>query len=365
MSQATLNGLFQLLLGVWFFALGGSLGSFFNVLVFRLPRGKSLWGHSHCPGCHHRLGWLEKLPVFGWLLAAGRCRKCRMPISLTYPLVELLAASLAAALFSWVVLSDGRWLPLAAPSLGGFGIRWLGSTDQGLMTLAIVQYLWLATLLASGLLARAAYAPGSGWLLLGLGGCGLLAWSFPNWMLVGFSGGETLLERAPSPRLASVASSLCGAATGGLLARVCLPDIAPAIDHRLHGPAAEVRRGLHWVGTLAIAGAGVGWQACIGIGLWLGGLLLVVRFFSPGRQSSSRGGRHEPTAWIWLAATLQLVSWPWSYQSTWWPGSNHASWGQALLGLLVATAAIRLSQRPGSRPFVTAGPEPEPLQPTP
>ena len=365
MSQATLDGLFQLLLGGWFFALGGTLGSFFNVLVFRLPKGQSLWGHSHCPGCDRRLGWLEKLPVLGWWLVAGRCRQCRMRISPTYPLIELLAASLATALFGWVVISDGRLLPLDNPQQGGFGVKWLGSTDRDLLKLGIIQYLWLATLLASGLLARADYAPGGGWLLMAIGGCGLLAWCFPNWMLVGFSGGQALVDRMPSPRLASLATSLCGAAVGGLLARLCLPAIAPGIDHRLQGPTAQVRKGLHWVGTLAIAGAGVGWQATIGIGIWLGGLLLLMRLVAPGRKPPANGGRHQPTAWIWLAATLQLASWPWSYESAWWPGRNQASWGAALLGLLIAAAAIRLSQRPGSPTRLTAGPVPEPPPPAP
>jgi leader peptidase (prepilin peptidase) / N-methyltransferase len=344
MSQATLNGLFQLLLGAWFFALGGTFGSFFNVLVFRLPRGQSLWGHSHCPGCDRRLGWLEKMPVLGWWLVAGRCRGCRMPISPTYPLVELLAAALATALFGWVVLSDGQLLPLSTPQLGGFGANWLGSIDRDLLTLAIVQFLWLATLLAQGLLARAGYAPSGGLLLVAIASCGLLAWVFPSWMLVGFSGGQPLIDRTLSPRLASLATSLCGAASGGLLARVCLPKIVPAIDHRLHGPSDQVRRGVHWVGTLAVAGAGLGWQATVGLGLWLGAILLLLRGVSAGRPAASTGTRSEPTAWIWLAATLQLASWPWSYRWNWWPGHNQASWGQALLGLLVAAAAISLSQ---------------------
>src|SRR5687768_7161615 len=74
-----------------FFALGASVGSFLNVVVWRLPRGKSLVSPpSHCPACGHRLSMLkDNIPVLGWLILRGRCRYCSQPISFRYPAVEL------------------------------------------------------------------------------------------------------------------------------------------------------------------------------------------------------------------------------------------------------------------------------------
>src|SRR5687767_34331 len=71
------------------FAVGACIGSFLNVVIWRLPRGESL-SHpgSHCPKCNTPLAWKDNIPVFGWLKLGGRCRYCREPISPRYPIVE-------------------------------------------------------------------------------------------------------------------------------------------------------------------------------------------------------------------------------------------------------------------------------------
>lgn len=81
------------------FAFGASIGSFLNVVIYRLPAGLSLiYPPSRCPKCHHRLGKTENIPVLGWLWLKGRCRWCRVPISARYPLVE----AATGLLFCWV-----------------------------------------------------------------------------------------------------------------------------------------------------------------------------------------------------------------------------------------------------------------------
>ena len=85
--------------------LGLCLGSFLNVVIWRLPRGESLVGPaSHCPACGTPVRRRDNLPLLGWLRLRGRCRDCAAPISPRYPLVELLGgAALAAA----VLLAPG------------------------------------------------------------------------------------------------------------------------------------------------------------------------------------------------------------------------------------------------------------------
>jgi leader peptidase (prepilin peptidase)/N-methyltransferase len=90
---------------VFLFALGACVGSFLNVVVWRLPRVElpddvGLFGEfwltfkalsdppSHCPKCQNRLKWYDNLPVVGWIKLRGRCRFCREPISPRYPIVE-------------------------------------------------------------------------------------------------------------------------------------------------------------------------------------------------------------------------------------------------------------------------------------
>jgi leader peptidase (prepilin peptidase)/N-methyltransferase len=80
-------------------ALGACMGSFLNVVAWRLPRGQSfVRPPSHCPRCGTRLRWHDNLPILGWLLLGGNCRHCRTPIPVRYPAVELLAAGLWVAL---------------------------------------------------------------------------------------------------------------------------------------------------------------------------------------------------------------------------------------------------------------------------
>lgn len=70
--------------------LGLCVGSFLNVVIYRLPREMSLsFPGSHCTSCDYSLKWYDNIPVLSWLLLGGKCRKCREPISLRYTVVEL------------------------------------------------------------------------------------------------------------------------------------------------------------------------------------------------------------------------------------------------------------------------------------
>jgi leader peptidase (prepilin peptidase)/N-methyltransferase len=78
--------------------LGACVGSFLNVVAWRLPRGESLvHPPSRCPGCGKPIRWFDNVPVLAWVLLRGRCRACRARISPRYPLVE----AATAALFVW------------------------------------------------------------------------------------------------------------------------------------------------------------------------------------------------------------------------------------------------------------------------
>ena len=80
------------------FVFGLNVGSFLNVVIVRLPEGRSLWGpRSACPRCRAPIAWYDNLPLLSFALLGGRCRACRTPISWRYPIVELATAIL------WVV----------------------------------------------------------------------------------------------------------------------------------------------------------------------------------------------------------------------------------------------------------------------
>jgi leader peptidase (prepilin peptidase)/N-methyltransferase len=87
--------------GLVFAGLWGALwGSFFNVCIHRVGLHESVVRPpSRCPGCGRNVRAFENIPVLSWLLLRGRCAGCRAPISIRYPLVELLALLLAAGLW--------------------------------------------------------------------------------------------------------------------------------------------------------------------------------------------------------------------------------------------------------------------------
>lgn len=87
---------------------GLCVGSFLNVLIYRIPKGEEfVKTSSHCMSCGHNLKWYENIPVLSWLLQGGKCRACGVKLSAQYPIVEALNAAM------WVltgVIYRGDWL---------------------------------------------------------------------------------------------------------------------------------------------------------------------------------------------------------------------------------------------------------------
>jgi leader peptidase (prepilin peptidase) / N-methyltransferase len=113
----------------FFGVLGLLIGSFLNVLIYRLPRGEDfVQGRSHCPSCGHDLGPADLVPVFSYLLLGRRCRYCRTPISSRYAIVEILTA----------ILFGFSWFFIGTVSPAGFALT------AGLLSVSIVMlFIWI------------------------------------------------------------------------------------------------------------------------------------------------------------------------------------------------------------------------------
>lgn len=161
--------------------LGLLVGSFLNVVILRLPeRMKAEWRlealdtlelegedaslppgivrePSHCPHCKHRLSARDNIPVFGWLLLGGRCRYCKTPISIQYPLIELLCGVLSAVIvwkfgpswqagaglvFTWmlIALSGIDFRTQYLPDQLTYPLLWMGLL-LSLMTLFVLPHI--------------------------------------------------------------------------------------------------------------------------------------------------------------------------------------------------------------------------------
>lgn len=169
------------------FVLGSAVGSFLNVVVYRLPAGLSLlYPPSRCPHCLHPLGKTENVPILGWLWLKGRCRWCRSPISPRYPLVEALTGllfCLVAARYGFTSQALG-YSVMVSFLLALALIDWDTLTLPGVLTKSglgvglIFQTLWgwQGGQGAGGLVA------GVGAAVLGLWGFDLLRWGGTFWL---------------------------------------------------------------------------------------------------------------------------------------------------------------------------------------
>ncbi len=149
----------DLLLAALTFVAGTLVGSFANVVIYRLPRSESVvFPGSHCPHCNRKLGPLELVPILSWLLQRGRCRGCGARIWARYPLVELLTGILFLLVYlRWPAGTFGATLlpVLAVVTL----LVILAFIDADTFTLPDVL---VFPALAVALLGSLVYAPGSG-----------------------------------------------------------------------------------------------------------------------------------------------------------------------------------------------------------
>ncbi|TFC56944.1 MULTISPECIES: A24 family peptidase [unclassified Cryobacterium] len=113
---------------------GALIGSFLNVVIYRLPRGESVVSPpSACTTCGHRIRGADNIPVLSWLVLRGKCRDCRAPIAIRYPVVEL-----GTALFFGLV---GAW---TTSSLAGQSVVDINGAALAAVALRLVAFLYLA-----------------------------------------------------------------------------------------------------------------------------------------------------------------------------------------------------------------------------
>lgn len=157
------------------FVLGACTGSFLSVVVYRLRHGGSaLKGRSRCDGCKKTIAWYDNIPLLSFLILNGKCRYCKKPISIEYPLTEVLIGlefvwvywllKVNFSFFNWVeggysLLLLIYWLILFSGSIAIsiYDIKHLLIPDQVLIPMIVVAFLrlfisnqWMVLLAAIG-----------------------------------------------------------------------------------------------------------------------------------------------------------------------------------------------------------------------
>ena len=135
-------------INIFIFLLGLCIGSFLNVIVYRLPNDLSIFKpRSFCPKCKNRITWSSNIPILSWVIQKGKCRSCSESISYRYPLIEFLTgilfiifsksspyiytfsySSIFKNIFGWIFLStllaisfidwDNLWIPQSLIKFG-------------------------------------------------------------------------------------------------------------------------------------------------------------------------------------------------------------------------------------------------------
>ena len=262
----------KLIYAAWFAAVGGAIGSFLNVVVYRVPAGLGLiYPASHCPACKHLIRWHDNVPVLGWFRLRGRCRDCGARISVRYPIVEALTAGMFFVL-GW------------ADVLGGAVHPQLGAAE--LLGICLYHLLLLCTLLAAALIEGDGHwlpirvvAPA---LLVGL--LAPVAWPYlhpmPAWQgLDGWTAG--LVD--------GLVGLAVGLAVGWAIGRAAIGRHRPGL-----------------LGTAACVGLMLGYQAVLVIALVLLAILLLQALL---KRLWPAWPVVPPTAWLAVLTFVWALAW--------------------------------------------------------
>lgn len=306
----------------WLFAVGACIGSFMNVVIYRLPAGMSLLHPgSRCPACETPIRATDNVPIFGWIWLGGRCRQCRAAISGRYPAVELMTALLFAGLAVVELYSGGLNLPLGGSRLSIGLICGL----YGYHLFLVCSLVCAAFIEADGhaLPVRLAVAP----IIVGFGAP--LVW--PHLRPLAVVDSNAALD------------GLIGLASGAVLG---LAVWSTALIARRHGAlfrakARDFAIVLAWIGTF------LGWQAASALAVAATVtrffLLLVSRVFPA-------LGRVGPVGCVALWTIAWIVAWRLIVERLPWlgAGANIGTWLVALAGVALLapiTATITPSEK--------------------
>ncbi len=331
----------QALAVAWFFALGAAVGSFLNVIVYRMPAGKSITGSSRCPYCATSIRFRDNIPVFGWLILRGRCRTCRLPISSRYPIVEFTSGALFVLLLYVEQISGGANLPMGAryPSEGNFlGI--IVETKWDLIGLYALHSFLLWTLLGCALIqADGNRVPIKLFVFAAMVGMiALTAWPRELAWKIHFDAEDAVyswLDVLTESGLGLAIGVVVGCAVGVILA-----------SRQSEEQVVWWRRPGLWL-PWGLTGVYFGWQATLSVVALTAFIFVQLRMLSRLWPACSRV---PPMMCLLVAAILQVCLWRQLAQLPWWPGTTvelpHIS--LAILAILGMSVLARCADTGGS-----------------
>ncbi|MEL6104483.1 MAG: prepilin peptidase [Planctomycetota bacterium] len=360
----------DVVIATWLFYVGCSIGSFLNVVAWRMPRGQEISGSSHCPRCAKKLIWRDNFPVFGWISRLGRCRYCGSPISRRYPIVEAMVG--ISIVFVAIPQIYAASLPLPEQVLEALRSRggpvWSPRASPTVLFIVTYHVLALATLWALALIrVDGVKLPSS---IQVFAGITVLAPMFvnPSSMVVSWQSarGEDWSPHGMFIEVpVRIATSLVAAA---FLGRVLARRLCPQADLKLDPLGKDSSRLIDLILMLSIPAVLIGWHSMPAIVVVSAVVSVLIRPLvnwipindSPKRQLESRSALEYFSISLPLVLAFQLAFWRPLWQSGFWPSDVSPRnvillWAVAALivpSLIPSESLIPSDERPVQSPNV-------------
>ncbi|MDA8744268.1 prepilin peptidase [Rubripirellula amarantea] len=302
----------------WCFWIGSSIGSFLNVVAWRMPRGESVNGRSYCPRCQTRLKARDNFPVFGWLMLGGRCRQCRLPISRRYPIVELVVG------LSLTLIAIGQLYQLSLPyvtSRYGGGPLWQPIVDRYVLTTLFFHIYAVTISWAFALIRYDRNRIPARLVAWGIMPIILAMLVFPPLMIVSWRTlGDADLPSlfGSSLRIDAAIRIVTGLVAAAIIGRSLARGLCPRADLKLDPLGKSTARLVDVILIISVPGLIIGWQSVIALVVAASILaVLLQRFFL--RQTDRLGSFAIA---IPISLSVHLFAWWRLHDSPYWPSDT-------------------------------------------
>jgi len=337
----------------WCFFIGASIGSFLNVVAWRMPRGMSINGRSHCPNCANRLAWRDNVPVLGWIVLGGRCRWCALPISPRYPIVEAAVGLCVLLVALSTYLADSANLPFGPPQHGRAGVLWMPQFSPQTIGMILYHITAVSAVWALGLVRFDGVRLPRNLAAWCLGLVAVPMMVVPYLAVVPWPVAADAGWRASGDYLNAVLRVLTSLAMAGLLGRMLARRLCPTADPKLDPLGEGTARLMDLILLLAVATIPVGWQAALPVTTVAIVIGVILALVAPRVED----GLAKIAIGLPIALSIQLANWKFLHELSWWPSVNTVAavtlvWGAVLLVLprLLVSGPLRTAIEPAGDP---------------
>ena len=313
----------DVVIALWCVWVGSSIGSFLNVVAWRMPRGESINGRSHCPRCRAQLKARDNFPVFGWLALGGRCRTCHLPISARYPIVEAVVG------LTITVVAVGELYRMSLPRQTVHwhgGPFWAPVVNGPILLTLLYHVVGIAICWAFGLIRMDNHRLPRRLLVFAFAAAILPMLAYPTLMVVPWQMEVGEFWRPDGLHVDALIRIVAALAAATVLARYLAHGLCPAADPKLDPLGQSTARLIDLIAILAIPIIIVGWQASPAVTVLASLIAVGLRGHVP--ASCDALGRFAIA--MPIALTLQILLWRRAHASgdsfSYWPSDGGSPW---------------------------------------